>query len=395
MARTEADDNAAKVVVFHSQTEVRIDGVCLKMGRANVDQIPMKVAILFSMLLTTLQAKAGERYEFYNGIRAMGMGGASVATVNDETALISNPAALGKLRDYFITIVDPEVEVGAETETITGTKIMNVTDPQKVLDMTKLKPDKHLHTRAQVFPSVVVPNFGLGVFAKNVVDASYDSATDKFSYDYTTDYAIVMGLNFRLWNGIVKIGSNGRIVNRTEVHRSDIDGTSTDLTLKTLASSGIGVGSDSGIILTAPIVFLPTLAGVYRDVGRTSYNLRDGSFLKTTTKPDSTAGTADVALAIHPILGKRVRSTWTVEYQDVLTSSKETDQMRRVHGGIELNFADAVFLRGGMNQRYWTAGLELSMMNYQFQAASYGEDIGPVGTPKEDRRYEVKFAFRF
>jgi hypothetical protein len=39
--------------------------------------------------------------------------------------------------------------------------------------------------------------------------------------------------------------------------------------------------------------------------------------------------------------------------------------------------------------------MELAMGNYQFQAASYGEDIGVDGSPKEDRRYEVKFAFRF
>jgi hypothetical protein len=61
----------------------------------------------------------------------------------------------------------------------------------------------------------------------------------------------------------------------------------------------------------------------------------------------------------------------------------------------ELNYADALFVRAGMNQRYWTAGLELSIVNYQFQAASYGEEIGDDVTPREDRRYVVKFAFRF
>jgi hypothetical protein len=118
-------------------------------------------------------------------------------------------------------------------------------------------------------------------------------------------------------------------------------------------------------------------------------------FMNTETAPESTPESVDVALAIYPILGRRLRSTWTVQYNDVLTYGKETDQMRRLHAGFELNYADALFLRGGMNQRYWTAGLELAIVNYQFQAASYGEDIGTADAPREDRRYVLKFAFRF
>jgi hypothetical protein len=48
-----------------------------------------------------------------------------------------------------------------------------------------------------------------------------------------------------------------------------------------------------------------------------------------------------------------------------------------------------------MNQRYWTAGLELASERFQLQFASYGEDIGPSGAPKEDRRWVGKMAIRF
>lgn len=355
----------------------------------------MKAVLFLSALLLAANAFAGERYDFYNGVRQMGMGGASVATVNDETALILNPAALGKLRDYFITIIDPDLDVGVETQQMVGTDFAGPLNPQRALDKSNEYPNKHLHERAQVFPSIVVPNFGVGFFGKYSVDAQLDSTTNKFSYNYTNDYAVVIGANFRLWNGIIKLGTNARIVNRSEVHNDDIDPTRTDLSLSSLASSGVGVGTDTGLIITAPIAYLPTLAAVYRDVGRTSYAMRDGLMMNTTTKPDSTAPTLDGALSISPILGKRVRSTWTVQLDDTMNVNKEKDIMRRVHGGLEIGFADAVFIRGGMNQRYWTAGVELSMMNYQFQAATYGEDIGADQAPREDRRYEVKFAFRF
>ena len=48
-----------------------------------------------------------------------------------------------------------------------------------------------------------------------------------------------------------------------------------------------------------------------------------------------------------------------------------------------------------MHQNYYTAGLEIAMANYQFQAATYGEEIGTADDPEEDRRYVGKMVFRF
>jgi hypothetical protein len=48
-----------------------------------------------------------------------------------------------------------------------------------------------------------------------------------------------------------------------------------------------------------------------------------------------------------------------------------------------------------VNQRYWTAGAEMAIQKFQFQAASYGEEIGTPTSNKEDRRFMGKFSFRF
>ena len=69
--------------------------------------------------------------------------------------------------------------------------------------------------------------------------------------------------------------------------------------------------------------------------------------------------------------------------------------MKLIHAGMEFNFGDVFFMRAGYNQRYWTAGLELASEHFQYQLASYGEEVGTKDTPKEDRRYVFKFAFRF
>src|SRR5690606_8890070 len=122
------------------------------------------ICLLLNLIAST--ALAGERYEFYNGVRSLGMGGATVLVANDETALLHNPAGLGRLRDYFITLFDPEAAVSQETEQVAGLDILDVTDPQSTLELTNKKPGKHLHIRTQIFPSIVVPNFGFGVLGK-------------------------------------------------------------------------------------------------------------------------------------------------------------------------------------------------------------------------------------
>jgi hypothetical protein len=61
----------------------------------------MKFKIVFLILMIISKTQAAEFYEFYTNARALGMGGASLAVTNDETALLLNPAALGKLRNFM------------------------------------------------------------------------------------------------------------------------------------------------------------------------------------------------------------------------------------------------------------------------------------------------------
>lgn len=364
---------------------------------------------------TAGQVGAGERYEFYNGVRSLGMGGASVAVVNDETALLLNPAALGKLRNYFVTVADPELELGEETQNMIDLDIMAFMDPQETLDAVEAKPGKHFHQRAQLFPSFVVTNFGMGLYARYATDAYSDNPATTYYYDYRNDFAAVLGFNFRLFDGRLKFGVNARAVNRIESHRDDIPLGTLGLDLETqiggttIAKEGFGVASDVGVILTAPWQWLPTLAVVYRDAGTTTYNMNTGMFLSTTERPERTPATLDAGLAVFPIASNKTRLSFTAEMVDVMdavepTTEEAADEMnRRLHYGLEFNYSDTFFLRAGMNQGYWTAGFEISMYNTQLQLATYCEEVGdvvPTGSAAtydaiEDRRYVAKFAYRF
>lgn len=356
----------------------------------------MKILLRFFILILLLKPWVVEASSF-RGARQMGMGGAAIGVVNDETSLLSNPAGLGKLRDFIFTVADPEIEIGSGAYSVARLNAMNTFDPQKTLDMIN---EKHAYgvpmsLRGQVFPSFVVPNFGVGLFAKQEVFALVDEEQENYRFDYFKDYAFVMGFNLSFWDGRIKLGFNGRVVNRSEVREDELSPEADDLVLDDMIKEGIGVASDIGLILTAPWAWLPSVSAVLRDAGGTSYNARRGLFKETELRPQSTNESLDVAVALFPILGNYTRASWTAEYRDILTASEEKNAMRRFHTGVEFNFYDAFFVRAGMNQMYWTAGLELALRNYQLQLASYGEEVGLGEDKMQDRRYIFKFAYRF
>src|SRR5437773_68172 len=66
-------------------------------------------------------AKAQEINSFFRGIRALGMGGAAVATVNDQTSLFYNPAGLGKIRGPYLVPINAEAEINTELSSALST----------------------------------------------------------------------------------------------------------------------------------------------------------------------------------------------------------------------------------------------------------------------------------
>jgi len=341
---------------------------------------------------------AQHHYEFYQGIRQMAMGGAAIGVVDDETALLLNPAALGRLRTYYLTLADPVLELGSQDESYAGGygHLTELTDPQKALNQANSNPGQHLHGMGEIFPSIIVPNFGIGFLGRFQEDAQVDTAKTKFDFQYTNDFAIVAGFDIPFWSGIFKIGGNAKLIDRSQIWKTDIDPTSTTLTTGSLMNEGVGLGSDVGMILTAPIAWLPSLSAVVRDIGRTSFDLKKGMIHSaTTTYPASTPQTYNAAFSFSPILGNHTRSMWTFEYEDISNAYKDKIATRHYHAGVEINLGDFFFVRGGYNEGYWTAGLELAMGNYQIQLTSYGEDVSTTTTPQEDRRYMGGFAIRF
>jgi hypothetical protein len=358
----------------------------------------MKVACLFLILLfvplANELASGSEIYPFFRGVRAQGMGGAGVATVDDETSLFINPAGLGRVRGTYFALLNPELELNYDLNVALGNSLNFgvMQDPQGLLNLNAKYPDKHFHAKTQALPTFVTTNFGLGAYTNYSVDTDYTAATNIFHLDYRNDYGAMLGYCFRLFQGRFKIGIMGKLINRVEVSK-DYPGTTTGLTLSQIASEGTGAGWDAGTLLTGPWKWLPTLGIAAHDIGKTKFNLGSGYFYKTGLTPQPQNQSIDAAFAIFPIYTNSIRSSWTIEYRDV-QNPESVDVFRRLHEGVEIDFGDVLFLRGGMNQRYYTVGLELDFGHNQIQLATYGEEIGSGVNYREDRRFILQYDFR-
>lgn len=343
----------------------------------------------------SFEANAKERRSFYSGVRCLAMGGACIAVVNDETALLVNPAALGKLRDMYGTFFDPEVEFGYHGQGFLGQETFsNPFSLENIKGALDKKRETYYHAKAQVFPSFVARNFGIGLYGNYILNAEMSGDGSTIDTYYRNDLALALGFNFRFFDGRIKLGFNTKLINRIEVSNPTLSATG-PLDYGSIASEGVGLSTDVGLILAAPWTYLPTVTAVLRDVGGTSFTQSSGIRMSTADRPELVNQDLDVGVALFPIHTNLVRSSWTVEYRGLLTQADEEDKAKLIHAGFEMNFGDKYFLRGGYNQRYWTAGTEIASENIQWQFATYGEEIGTRDNPREDRRYTVKFAFRF
>ena len=352
-------------------------------------------ALALGLLAGPCPARAGEIFQFFTGTRQLGMGGAYVGVVDDETALVTNPAGVGKVREFTLNLFNPQVGGSvADTNLINLGNYNQATDVQGLLALLNQAKGTAVDGRASIFPSVVMPNFGVGALYNTRYDALVNPATNVYTFNYLSDLSGAMAFSVRFLGGVVKLGFNGRFIDRTEVVLS-APATATGLSLGSLRREGTGIASDVGLILSAPIVWLPAISAVAHDVGGTSYGGRAIAGAATTFRPADTPTTIDAAFSVFPILGRRAHMALTFEAHDLLTIGQEVDLMRRAHVGAEIGFADFFFVRGGMNQRYWTAGLEFATRFFQLQAASYGEEIGTPSATIEDRRWVGAMAIRF
>ena len=92
-------------------------------------------ALLVSVLvLLGIQVYAQELYESGKSARALGMGNAFTAVVNDRNTMFYNPAGLNRVEGYYYTILDMAAGLNGEQALTTIQDVSNAADLSATLD---------------------------------------------------------------------------------------------------------------------------------------------------------------------------------------------------------------------------------------------------------------------
>lgn len=353
-------------------------------------------AFVMAFVMPLSAFATGEWVEGYTNTRALGMGGALIGVTSDETSLYRNPANLGSIRGYFGSIIDPELDgQGTFTDIVNGDSFTKAVEVEHMAGVLAQNPGEFYHAKAQFTPSFTTKNFGIGLLYRNELNATVSTtATTSMDTFYQNDLGLYLGANYSFFGGIVKAGASVKAINRIEIVSGTLS-TNGPFDFGTIAAEGTGIGYEAGIMIQAPVDWVPTLSVVAHDIGDTKFTARDGVRAKGASQPTTVKQSVDAAVSIFPIHGNKVRSIWTVEYRDITNSREETGSTKRLHIGTEINFKDVFFLRLGLNQSYFTGGVEISSERFAWQISSYGEEIGTLAHPKQDRRYATRILIRF
>lgn len=355
--------------------------------------------VLFGLLLTGPQVGWGAPLN--KGARAQGMGGAYTAVVNDETALLLNPAGLARLRDTIITALDPEIEISEVTTQSLALGAPATPGNLLGLGAAAANPKNHgqlLRSRITLFPSVATSNFGVGLFYQAQDQAGASALGDQIALSSREDIGLHVGYALKFLEGRIKLGIALKALQRTETSSvSALAGTEFTPTFQT--ATGFGLGADIGLILALPIRWLPTLSAVLRN-GPSGLALGQPGIMSpvltsaptdSTLRPNTIATTADIGLAVFPIQSQDSRYAITIESQNALDNLNRT-----FHAGFEFAYRDLVYLRGGYQHNRPTFGFEIQKGSMQFQYAFFFEPSPfEIQTELMASRHLIKWALRF
>lgn len=375
----------------------------------------MKILISLFLFVSTHAFAGAPDYTIhqeYTSTRALGMGNAFIAVADDHSAMFYNPAALalrkdGEVHAFLRAGVDGDYQGVVDDIDQAGD------DTSAVAAAIEKHYGEHLYARVPTLGAVWArPNWAIGFIP---VDMSLDIGLHQF---LGPSLAVTAYLDTTLawaYAKTKKIKGKHPIawgVTLKALHRayySDV------LNAGTLASDeeifdveksaeGMTIDADIGIMYAPPVKgwmqkhFRPTVAAVIRNVGDYGFPIQFEVFNdKNPKEPPKLQRRLDVGAkfdltklwVFSPKLAVDIKdmghSNWTFE--------------KGLHAGFEAYWKMFNWWQGhwsvGINQTYWTAGFGAKLGWFQIDLASWGEEVGTSGAPRESRRYIAELSLDF
>lgn len=343
----------------------------------------IKLFFVLTVVVFTNKALAVELVETFKSVRALGMGNAYSAIVDDSDALFYNPAGLARVSGYYWTIMDPYFGLNGQ-EALETVNSLQGADPQNQLASLY---GKKLWAGGSGKTAIRVPGLAFAGYTGGEGKFALDNpAYPNLSLRFINDTGFAFGAGFSA--GFIQMGIAARRILRIGGDVPLGPGTLGAFDANTLSSNvgnkGTGYGLDFGMNLTIPTPVAPTFSFVWKNMGYTAFTadtagldapplIRDEMILGFGLDID--AG----LVAVRPAIDFKYANRY-----DLLLGMK-------THLGLEFELP-LVTVRGGFNQGYYTYGATLDMAFFKLDLASYGVELGEYPGQKEDRRYALQFS---
>lgn len=354
---------------------------------------PLWALALFFVFETSGYA-LNENFSLYDSPQALMMGNACTADSRWYTALFQNPAGLAQAyrrdtRRHWSTT--PVAIDWIPSMAIMGQVVSDKTMQWgRTISAMQSSPGDYHYSRLNLVPSITHRNFGLALLATS----EFAGLSDGSNIDIRAgnDLGAVMGFASNFFGNILKLG-----VNVKAIIRNQIEGTYAHTTLVDTASvnsnmkEGVGFGADVGLLLTAPLLWLPTLGIAVKDVGNTRFV--HSTILNPSNNgqaPSSIQQTINLGFMMSPILARGVRANFTADLKYL--DRPEIPLTKKLHFGVEVITERRLYIWAGMSQLLLPSlGLGLRTVGGDLEVGTYAADIGAGSTREANRRLVFRY----
>jgi hypothetical protein len=344
--------------------------------------------IILALVFGWQHSEGAELPENYVSVRAMGMGNAFTAVVDNEEALMYNPAALCRISGFNLNLINPTV--GAEGAALVD-DVRTLVDA-KTPTATAAALQNFFGRRAGVYfsllPVVSVPCLAAGAVSNIQFSTTLNNpAYPNLRIRAIGDAGAAVGAAIPIIPKVFYLGVTPRFLYR---YGTDLPlGMSTIATLSTtelrnnIANLGYGFAADMGGIVTIPGPVSPTLGIAWRNIGYSEFTKTSGLSAPPRLQQEMAIG-ASITLDAYII---KIIPSAEVKHLE----AAGVQLGKKLHAGMEIQLP-IVSVRGGLHQGYYTLGAGVDLGLLRVDAATWGVEMGEYPGQDESRRYAVQAA---
>ncbi len=324
-------------------------------------------------------------HPLYQSTRAQGMGSAMTAIVDDETAIMYNPAALAGIKNMQLNIANIDAQIS--TQIVTDYAALGKAFMAPSVGSISSLIGKNIYERATLSSMLVLPGFGIAaIYDQQIAVRIKNRALPQAEIGSQLTYGVQAGggmtlYKFRHKKGEVRFGVAGKNLYRLGGYQHPTFTQMIAFDVKSLVANlstwGVGYGADAGMqILYRLGRDVQLLASfVAFDIGDTAFS--------GTSSPQKNNLVAGGALRYR---GPDMLATLSYEIQQL---DESYDFMQKSHLGVEVKFP-LLRLYAGLNQAYPSYGAAFDLGMVKFSGAVYTQEIGAAMHQNAETRGMVR-----